>query len=164
VVVWVNVNDLVLDARLDGSALAEAGDADGETEGAKDYGANGSVGTNLAAGNHIGDQAAVTVSQVSQRNQGLVTGENTILFDGIARSKDVWVTRALLVIDPQASGHTNLEASFASERVVWVNASGGENQAGIDLPAVGQNHVVFGDVVGLNVQLDAHTVLLEASV
>ena len=59
--VRVNVNHLVLDARLDGRALAEAGDANGETESAKDDCADCRMRTHLATGNHIGNQATVAV-------------------------------------------------------------------------------------------------------
>ena len=59
--VRVDVNDLELDASLHGRAFAQTGDANGETESAKDDCADCRMRTHFATGNYVGNQATVAV-------------------------------------------------------------------------------------------------------
>ena len=45
----------------------------------------------------------MTVCQVGERDKGLIAGEDAILFNRVTRRENVWVARALLLVDPVGS-------------------------------------------------------------
>ena len=106
-VVRVSVNNRVGDAGSNSGLFAKPGDASTYLECANDCRAERRGSLYRSTSDDIGDQAPVTVSQVSQRDERLLTGEYAVLLNCIAGGKDIEVAGALLIVDPEAAGFAN---------------------------------------------------------
>jgi len=115
--------------------LADAGPGGRAAEQPDDRSALCAAVTGVAAGDHIGRDAALPVGRPSQRDERPLAGGGVFDLDGIADGKDVRVAGVHLVVDANPAERADLEAGVLRQPVLRAHADAEDHEVRrIDLP------------------------------
>ena len=107
-----------------------SGPGDGAAEGAEDRGALRAAEARVAPGDHVGDDAALTVRRPRQRDEARLAGHAVHLLHGVADGEDVRVAGAHLVVDADAAELADLDAGHLRERGLGLHADAEDHDVG----------------------------------
>ena len=133
--VRVEVDLLVIRvAEPDEHLLADAGPGGRGPEQPDDRAALGAAVTGVAAGDHIGRDAALPVGRPGQRDERPLAGDEVFDLDRIADREDVRVAGVHLIIDADPAERADLEPGLFRQLVLRAHADAEDHEVGrIDL-------------------------------
>ena len=123
------------------AALIPTDRTGGQTEKPDDRSTQGWGAAHVAAGDDVGDQAAVAVGRLGEGDEGVLAGDRIEFLGGVAKREDRRIAGALLLI--------HLEPGVGGQVAGRLHADGRDDHVGGHRAAIGQGEVVGGDVGGV---------------